>query len=258
MAKSRKRILFRWFLVIFWGSVAIWMFLQMQATGFDESILKTSSSVRVEHTSDFIRFIPNTLTDKTNDSISYPTVIFYPGALVQAEAYAPFARELAENGFPVIIQKTPFRMAFTDGLEQKVFDTTQALFSEYSDSVKWVLAGHSKGGAMASNFAKVHSNQISGLILIGTSHPRRISLTDLTIPVTKIYGNKDKLASTEEIDEFSVNLPSHTNYVLVEGGNHSQFGYYGTQLGSGTATITPEEQQRQLLEASIQLLLNLK
>ncbi|GAB5407684.1 MAG: alpha/beta hydrolase [Balneolaceae bacterium] len=230
----------------------------MQASGFDDSILKTSSSVNVVNTSEYIRFTPISSAEKSIDTLSYPSVIFYPGALVQAEAYAPFARELAKRGFPVIIQKIPFRLAFTQRLERKVFNKTLNLISESSDSTKWVLAGHSKGGAMASNFAYDYSDRISGLLLIGTSHPRRISLKKISIPVIKIYGSQDGLASKEEVDQYAKNLPTHTRFELIEGANHSQFGYYGIQLGSGTATISREEQQQKLLNASLEMLLNLK
>lgn len=230
----------------------------MQASGFDDSILETSSSVSVKKTSNYIQFIPDSTKNERSVTLSHLGVIFYPGALVQAEAYAPFARNLAENGISVIIQKIPFRLAFTKRLEQNVFNATQDLISQYPDSIKWVLAGHSKGGAMASTFAKDYSDRISGLLLIGTSHPRRIDLSQLAIPITKVYGSEDGLASKEEVEEFSRNLPNHTNFVLIEGANHSQFGHYGMQLGSGTAKITLQEQQQYLLSASLEMLLNLK
>ena len=252
MAKSNFRKKFRLFLILFWSSVVVWMFFQMQASGYDESVLVSDSLVQVENSSEFIRFIPT-----SNAFDSSAAVVFYPGALVQAEAYAPFARRLAENGYPVLIQKIPFRLAFTEGLKQSVFDETLNVIASYSDSVNWVIAGHSKGGAMAADFAKMYPNKLSGLLLIGTSHPRRINLSELVIPVTKVYASEDGLASMEEVKEFSVNLPDQTNFALIEGGNHSQFGYYGFQLGAGSATISREEQQQQLLNASLELLLNL-
>lgn len=256
MAKSKKRSLFRRFLLLFWGSVIVWMFFQMQAKEVDDSILETSSTVSVENASDFIRFTPiESITDSS--SRTYPSVLFYPGALVEAEAYAPFARSLAENGIPVIIQRIPFRMAFTKGMEKDVFEETLSNLSASPDSTKWVLTGHSKGGAMASEFAALYSEKLSGLLLIGTSHPRRTDLTNVKIPITKVYASEDRLASVDEVHEFSKNLPNQTNYVLIEGGNHSQFGNYGFQFGSGTAKISQDEQQQQLLETSLRLISSL-
>jgi Alpha/beta hydrolase family len=38
-------------------------------------------------------------------------------------------------------------------------------------------------------------------------------------------------------------LPSHTKWVEVKGGNHSQFGHYGRQLLDGKPAVTRETQQ---------------
>ena len=43
-------------------------------------------------------------------------------------------------------------------------------------------------------------------------------------------------------------LPEDTTYTTIEGGNHSGFGLYGQQNGDGTATMTAEEQQKQLVQ----------
>lgn len=45
------------------------------------------------------------------------------------------------------------------------------------------------------------------------------------------------------------NLPPHTRFVEIKGGNHAQFGYYGFQLGDHRATIPREQQQAELLRA---------
>jgi hypothetical protein len=42
--------------------------------------------------------------------------------------------------------------------------------------------------------------------------------------------------------------------VPIEGGNHAQFGWYGTQAGDGQATISREAQQAQIVDATTALL----
>ena len=37
--------------------------------------------------------------------------------------------------------------------------------------------------------------------------------------------------------------------IIINGGNHAQFGYYGVQSGDGQANITPESQQNQTVDA---------
>jgi hypothetical protein len=39
-------------------------------------------------------------------------------------------------------------------------------------------------------------------------------------------------------------LPEDTKYIVIEGGNHPQFGYYGPQKGDGKASISLLEQQK--------------
>lgn len=251
MAKSKKRKYIHLFLIVFWGSVITWMFSEMQATGLDESVLESDANIEVAFTANHIIFTPKTYTDSV-------AVLFYPGALVEPVAYAPLARSLAKQGYPVFIQPIPLRLAFTDRLEQKAFETTKQTFSEYSKIHNWVISGHSKGGSMATKFAHKYPESISGMLLVGTSHPREIDLSFLKVPVTKVSASEDGLASPEEIKQFSSNLPDHTNFVMIEGGNHSQFGYYGFQLGSGTATISRNKQQAELITAAIQMLSEIK
>jgi hypothetical protein len=74
--------------------------------------------------------------------------------------------------------------------------------------------------------------------------------------VTKIYASNDGLASVEEVGTNAIYLPEDTNWVLIEGGNHSQFGYYGVQLGDNPATISRERQQEITVEAILAVLRN--
>jgi hypothetical protein len=46
----------------------------------------------------------------------------------------------------------------------------------------------------------------------------------------------------QKLDETSVNLPADTEFYIIEGGNHAQFGDYGFQKGDNIADISLEEQ----------------
>jgi pimeloyl-ACP methyl ester carboxylesterase len=120
----------------------------------------------------------------------------------------------------------------------------------------WVVGGHSRGAAIASRFAYKHGESFDGLILIGTSHPKeaRFDLSNTTLSVTKVYATNDGLASMDEVEANAVYLPANTTWILIEGGNHSQFGYYGSQLGDEVATITREQQQRSTVDAILSAL----
>ena len=42
--------------------------------------------------------------------------------------------------------------------------------------------------------------------------------------------------------------------IIIQGGNHAQFGNYGPQQGDGIAKITPEKQQDEIRNAIIEFI----
>ncbi|MEO7840750.1 MAG: alpha/beta hydrolase, partial [Anaerolineales bacterium] len=120
----------------------------------------------------------------------------------------------------------------------------------------WTVGGHSRGAAIASRFSTLHAESFDGLILIGTSHPKEeaFDLSNTDVSVTKVYATDDGLASLDEVEANAQYLPDDTTWILIEGGNHSQFGYYGSQLGDNAATISRERQQELTVEAILSAL----
>ena len=49
-------------------------------------------------------------------------------------------------------------------------------------------------------------------------------------------------------------LPDEVAWHRIEGGNHSQLGWYGTQLGDGTARITRVRQHDEVVAAVLAML----
>src|SRR5688572_9207626 len=103
---------------------------------------------------------------------------------------------------------------------------------------------------LAARFLHENRTGLAGLALIGTTHPRDFSLAGVTMPVTKIYGTRDGVASFDKIRQNRHLLPPNTTWVEIEGGNHVQFGYYRHQLGDSEATISRAEQQK-LVETAL-------
>jgi hypothetical protein len=91
-------------------------------------------------------------------------------------------------------------------------------------------------------------------VLIGTSHPREFSLAQLEIPVVQVFGTRDTVADADKVQSALVNLPPATRRVRIDGGNHSQFGYYGFQPGDWPATISRETQQQLTVQAILEVL----
>jgi hypothetical protein len=215
-------------------SFLIWMGISMQAKGVSNATLQTSSRVEIKDTKDYISFTPTSTFQKV--------FIFYPGALVDPTAYAPLCRKIADNGYKALLIKMPWRLA------TKGYNKPKELGLLTDTAKQYILAGHSQGAKMAAQFVYENPSLISKLILLGTTHPRDIDLSKSQIPIMKISGSKDGVASLEDINKNKPRLPSTTKYVLIEGANHAQFGYYGYQLGDDKAGITRELQQKIVLD----------
>ncbi len=232
--KYSKRKIFRTVWVVSGLCFMAWMVLSMSAQGIDQKIFENNADIAVNRTDDLISFTPTKPYDKI--------VIFFPGALVDPDAYAPLCRKIAEEGNQVLICKMPFRLATRGYNKIKEMDIL-------GDSTKqYILMGHSQGAKMAAQFVYENPGVIDKLILLGTTHPRDINLSGAKIPILKISGTNDGVADLEKVNRNKSKLPPSTKYVTIEGANHSQFGYYGFQLGDSKATISRDEQQTLVLK----------
>ena len=178
--------------------------------------------------------------------------IIYPGGRVDPRAYAPQARAIAAQGYFVVIVPMPLNLAgFGSGRATSVIQA-------YPDIKKWAIGGHSLGGTMAASYAYHHPDQIRGLVLWASYPAKSDNLSNVKIKVTSIYGNLDGLASTKKIEASKKLLPANTTWVSIKGGNHAQFGWYGDQAGDNPATISREEQQAQIIHATLDLLKSIR
>jgi len=167
-------------------------------------------------------------------SPSCPTdtaVIFYPGAKVEGAAYLPLLDRLRQAGLTCILVEMPFHLAIFD------VNAAEDVMARFPDISHWYLAGHSMGGAMASQFASEHPDEAEGLILLGAylygDYPVEDTLT--------VYGSLNQ--SVEDKIDYTENV------VEIQGGNHAQFGNYGPQKGDLPAAISAEDQQAQAVAA---------
>ncbi len=179
-----------------------------------------------------------------------PTVgmVFYTGARVDPEAYAPIARQVARGGVLVVVVKHPFNFAFFGVSE------AGAVLLEHPEITAWVMAGHSLGGAMAAEFAE-RNQRISGLVLLAAYPGDSSNLAFRSLRTLVIYGSEDGLAQRAEIEQKAADLlPPSTELELIQGGNHAQFGSYGPQAGDGAPTITRDEQQALTVKAILEFL----
>jgi poly(3-hydroxybutyrate) depolymerase len=175
-------------------------------------------------------------------------LILYPGGRVDPRAYAPAARAIAAQGYFVAIVPMPLNLAvFGAGRAQAVIDA-------YPTVKHWAIGGHSLGGAMAAQFARRHPVQIQGLVLWAAYPSGSDDLSNASLRVASISGTRDGLSTPAKIGASHSLLPSDTQWTVIEGGNHAQFGWYGPQAGDNEASISQAEQQRLVVEATTELL----
>lgn len=167
-------------------------------------------------------------------------IIFYPGGKVEEEAYALLMQQLAVEGYQVFLLDVPFGLAVFD------INAAEDVIAENPQIKNWYVAGHSLGGSMAAIFASNTIHELAGVILLASYSTA--DLTQLGIPVLSIYGSEDHVLNMEKLAEYRPMLPEDHLEVIIEGGNHAQFGNYGEQAGDGTGTISSADQQKMTVE----------
>ena len=185
---------------------------------------------------------------------SHPTTgfIIYPGGRVNYRAYAPAARQIAAQGYLVVIVHVPLNLAvFNPGAAADVL-------AAHPEIQHWAVGGHSLGGSMAANFVYTHPAAVEGLVLWASYPAASNNLSQSGVHALSISGTLDGLSTPEKIAVSHALLPADTVWVPIAGGDHAQFGWYGPQAGDHAASISREEQQRQIVQATIKFLESLR
>ena len=187
----------------------------------------------------YYAFEPNRRQQKTG-------FIFYPGALVDPRSYAPTAQAIAAQGYLTVIVKMVGDLAILSP------DRASVVISDYPDIENWVIGGHSFGGTIACDYARDNIGKITGVVLWAAYPSPAFSIRDTNLKVISIFGTDDGLATPEEIEESRADLPPDTQFVAIEGGNHTQFGWYDVypnpvQPGDNSPGITRQQQQCQII-----------
>jgi pimeloyl-ACP methyl ester carboxylesterase len=224
------------------GGIAflLWLIWNVQAHGVSPTLLTSDERVQVGINDEALMFLPRPVR------AGAAGLVFLPGGMVDPTAYVPLVRSIADAGFPAAIVRLPYRSAPTDGSRQQVRRRIARLREQWGDGRPVVLAGHSRGAALAARLVAENSSCADGLVLIATTHPRDRNMSSLSLPVVKITGTCDCVATPSASRANAARLPSSTRWIEIEGANHAQFGFYGSQLGDCRATISRNEQQRQV------------
>jgi hypothetical protein len=200
----------------------------------DEDIAKIASAFEAFRSGKFRKeegFAAVAATEEIAEKKFKLTPGLYAGGKVEEEAYAPLLHSLASQGLDVMLVSMPARLAILDT------DAADDVLSQY-DYDHWYIGGHSLGGACADIYASGNTEKFDGIILLGAYATKPLG----DMRALYIYGSEDHVMDMEDYLENRTSVGTDAEAFVIEGGNHAQFGSYGTQKGDGEASITGEEQ----------------
>ena len=194
--QSRKRLAIRRWIgrafFLFGVIFLFWISNGYRTQGVPKETLQNSRSVVVLNRAESIEFSPVEPLHKSG-------LIFFCGSGVAAEAYAPLLRPLAEDGHRVVIIRLPYRFAPFESHREIAVDRAREIIRNDRETERWVIAGHSLGGALACRLIGPNSPSTIAVALIGTTHPNRNDFSGIKVPITKVYGTYDGIALRDRI-----------------------------------------------------------
>ena len=197
--------------------------------------LRSDEQVTVAQSKAFITFQPANFEPST-------ACVFYPGGRVDYRSYAAPLHQITAQGYLVIVLPVRLNLAFFD------VNAADRAISAFPHIQHWAVGGHSLGGVASALYASRH-DEMDGLIL-WASYPADDALKNSTIKVISIYGTLD-MGGMDVFENSRALLPINTQYIMIEGGYHAQFGDDGFQPGDNEATIMRADQQQQTVDATI-------
>ncbi len=222
---------------ICFGALNIYAMDYYRADETAQQALEATDTINIYSQDDTVVFQPQT---------TIAGFIFYPGGKVEYTAYAPLMKQLAENGVLCVIAQMPYNLAVLD------MDAAEEIQEKFSQVENWYIGGHSLGGSMAAGYVAENSDDYIGLILLAAYSTA--DLTDSGLSVLSVYGSNDTVLNMEKYNKYKINLPYTMQEIVIDGGNHAQFGSYGSQQGDGAAAITAEQQLSQTVDAIVQFI----
>ena len=206
-------------------------------------VMQSDTDVAVYNVGDLLVFEPSSGKMETG-------FIFYPGGKVDYRAYSSIMKELARKGYLCIIAKMPFNLAV---LAQNKADEAISSFPKIRN---WAIGGHSLGGVMASSYALKHDSVIDAIIFYASYPISDISKSGFQI--LTIHGTKDGLVTKEKFAGSIGLLPVNSTVKSIIGGNHANFGVYGSQKGDNASDISGPDQRKIIIDTTAEFLKTVK
>lgn len=172
---------------------------------------------------------------------SNEALIFYPGGLVEPEAYLFNLSEISkELQLDIFLAKFPLNLGVLD------IDIANRIREANPKVAKWYIAGHSLGGSMACRNVLNNMDTYEALFLMSAYCD--LSAKEFKGKVVSIVGTNDNVINKEALSSAKNNLPVNNISIEIKGMTHAQFGSYGEQRGDGVSEISDEEVVERFVE----------
>jgi pimeloyl-ACP methyl ester carboxylesterase len=142
-----------------------WSAVAYRASPAARAATTSDAAVAVRHVGGTWQFTPRRLASAPPLGPGLgaaPGLVFFPGALVEPAAYAPLARAAAAAGFPAYIVELPRRGAFGGADDPELGARLRRVLGQPGAPARWLVAGHSRGGVVASRVAAARPAGLAG------------------------------------------------------------------------------------------------
>jgi len=177
--------------------------------------------------------------------------IFYPGGEVDPVGYAEPLLRIASAGYLVVNVPMPLDLAVLAP------DRADAVVAAFPEIRKWVIGGHSLGGAMAGHYVRRHPGKMAGLLLWDAYVDDNDDLSGQVLPVRQIHRLEADGQPPAKYQETRHLLPDDTQLVPLAGASHINYGRFNPARRfreAPPATTLIETQHQQIAAASIEFL----
>jgi pimeloyl-ACP methyl ester carboxylesterase len=137
----------------------------------------------------------------------------------------------------------------------RAWDRAATVIDDYPEIVTWAIGGHSLGGVFSCAYAQKNSEDLDGVVLWAAYPSEAFRVDDKDLTVISLYGTNDGVVTLDDIGASEEHVPPDTLWVPIEGGNHTQFGWYDTspdplQQDDYPADITRQQQQDYVVDST--------
>ncbi len=178
--------------------------------------------------------------------------MFYPGGKVGLNAYGELLTRIAQKNIFCVVCGMPVNLAV---LSPNSADKYIKKYTKKFPNIKtWYIGGHSLGGTIACKHAVNRPGVYDGVVFLAAHPDKNDNMNETDMKALSIYGSVDSVLSKERYTKYHDNFKNDMTEIVIDGGNHGNFGAYGFQNGDHTSIIDKYEQIDKTADAIVKFI----